>query len=69
MEPKTGRKRPPITGGPAGYTIPEAGAMVGLKPLSAYQAAQAGFIPYIEVGKRRKIVPKKLWDAKLGIEE
>jgi hypothetical protein len=43
--------------------------MVGLKPLSAYQAAQAGFIPYIEVGKRRKIVPKKLWDAKLGIIE
>jgi hypothetical protein len=40
--------------------------MVGLSRAGAYQAAQRGEIPTIGFGKRR-IVPARLWLAKLGI--
>jgi hypothetical protein len=52
----------------AAYSIPEAGAMVGLSRNGAYDAANRGEIPVLEFG-RKKVVPKAIWDRKLGIEE
>jgi|SRR6516165_7528598 hypothetical protein len=63
-----GRNKRPMTGGTAGYTIPEAGAQVGLSRNGSYDAAARGEIPYIEFGKK-KIVPRALWDRKLGLDE
>jgi hypothetical protein len=70
MKPKEkgpGRNKRPMTGGKAGYTIPEAGAMVGLSRNGSYDAAARKEIPYLEFG-RKKIVPKAVWDQKLGLE-
>ncbi len=44
------------------YTVPEAGAMIGLKRNTAYDAAKRGDIPTIKVGGLLR-VPRKLWDA------
>jgi hypothetical protein len=69
MEQVKRKPRKPLSGGDFGYTIPQAGAMVGLSPLRSYEAAKQGFIPTVELGGRRKIVPKRAWNLKLGIEE
>jgi hypothetical protein len=61
-----GRNKKPMTGGSAGYTIPQAGAMVGLSRNGSYDAAIRGQIPTVELG-RKKIVPRAIWDRKLGI--
>jgi hypothetical protein len=61
------RKKRPMSGGAAGYTIPEAGEMVGLSRNGSYDAAARGEIPFIQFG-HKKIVPKAVWDRKLGIE-
>jgi hypothetical protein len=50
----------------ATYSIPEAGAMVGLSRGGSYDAAKRKEIPVLEFG-RRKVVPKALWHQKLGI--
>jgi hypothetical protein len=50
------------------YTIPQAGAMVGLSRNGSYDAARRGEIPVMEFG-RKKIVRKAVWDRKLGIEQ
>jgi hypothetical protein len=52
--------------GPAAYTVPEAGAMIGLSRNGAYDAANRGEIPVLKFG-RKKIVPKAIWDQKLGL--
>jgi hypothetical protein len=57
---------PPPNLGALAYSIPVAGAMVGLGRAGSYQAAERGEIPTVEFGRRR-IVPAKLWLAKLGI--
>lgn len=44
------------------YTVPEAGAMIGLKKNTAYEAAKRGQIPTIRIGGLLR-VPRKLWDA------
>jgi hypothetical protein len=50
----------------AGYSIPEAGAMVGLSRNGSYDAARRGEIPFLEFGSK-KIVPKAIWHRKLGL--
>jgi hypothetical protein len=50
----------------AAYSIPDAGAMVGLSRNGSYDAARRGEIPVLSFG-RKKIVPKAVWDRKLGI--
>jgi hypothetical protein len=50
----------------AAYSIPEAGAMVGLSRNGSYDAARRKEIPVLAFG-RKKIVPKALWHQKLGI--
>jgi hypothetical protein len=50
----------------AAYSIPEAGAMVGLSRGGSYDAAKRKEIPVLEFG-RRKVVPKAVWDRKLGL--
>jgi hypothetical protein len=46
------------------YDIPEAGGMAGLARSASYRAARDGYIPTIDLGKR-KVVPKELWDRRL----
>jgi hypothetical protein len=48
------------------YSIPEAGAMVGLSRNGSYDAARREEIPVLAFGRKR-IVPKALWHRKLGI--
>jgi hypothetical protein len=62
----TGRK-PPSERGTHAYSIPQAGRMIGLSRAASYEAAKRGEIPTQEYGGR-KIVPKALWDRRLGIE-
>lgn len=49
------------------YSIPEAGAMAGLSRNGAYDAAKRGEIPVLKFG-RKHVVPKAVWDRKLGLE-
>ena len=49
------------------FTVPEAGAMVGLTRNAAYAAAKRGEIPVLDFGSR-KIVPRALWLRKLGVD-
>jgi excisionase family DNA binding protein len=44
------------------YTVPEAGAMLGLNKSASYAAAARGDIPTIRLGKLLK-VPKKMLHA------
>jgi hypothetical protein len=60
------RKRRDTRGLAAAYSIPEAGAMIGLSRNGSYDAAQRKEIPVLAFG-RKKIVPKALWHQKLGI--
>jgi hypothetical protein len=52
--------------GPFAYTVPQAGAMIGLSRNGSYLAAAAGDIPTERAG-RLLYVPKARWDAKLGL--
>jgi hypothetical protein len=60
------KKRQVETAESAAYSIPQAGAMVGLSRNGAYDAARRGEIPVIKFG-RKKIVPKAVWDRMLGL--
>jgi hypothetical protein len=60
------KKRQIETAESAAYSIPQAGAMVGLSRSGAYDAARRGEMPILEFG-RKKIVPKAVWDRMLGI--
>jgi hypothetical protein len=40
-----------------GYDIVEVGRRMGIGRNQAYEAAKAGTIPTVQVGKKRKIVP------------
>jgi hypothetical protein len=64
---KTSEERPKKSAG-AAYSIPEAGAMIGLSRNGSYDAARRGEIPVLNFGKR-KIVPKAIWDRKLGLTQ
>jgi hypothetical protein len=57
---------PPPDLGALAYSIPAAGAMVGLGRAGSYAAAERGEIPTKEFGAR-KIVPAKIWLAMLGL--
>jgi hypothetical protein len=59
-----GKKRPAS----AGYSVPEAGAMVGLSRNGSYEAARRGEIPVLKFGSKR-VVPKAVWDRKLGLTQ
>ncbi len=63
---KRGKKRAK-TRGNFGYSVPEAGAMIGLGRNASYEAAKRGEIPVMEFGVL-KIVPRIPWLRKLGIE-
>jgi hypothetical protein len=54
--------------GVLGFTVPEAGKMVGLSVGSAYKAAHAGEIPTVKIGALL-IVPRAAWLRKLGVED
>jgi hypothetical protein len=62
------KKKQVETAQSAAYSIPDAGAMVGLSRNGSYDAARRGEIPVLEFG-RKKVVPKALWDRKLGISK
>ena len=47
-------------------SIPEAGAMFGLKKFASYEAAKRGQFPTIQIG-RRKLVPIAALEEKLGL--
>ena len=61
------KNKPPKKRGAFGFSVPEAGAMIGLGRNASYEAAKNGQIPVIEVGSL-KIVPRILWLRKLGVE-
>jgi hypothetical protein len=67
MDPEVTGRKPPSERGTHAYSIPQAGRMIGLSRAASYAAARKGEIPTQEYGGR-KIVPKILWDRKLGIE-
>jgi hypothetical protein len=62
---KTTEERPKKSAS-AAYSIPEAGAMIGLSRNGSYDAAKRGEIPFIKFGSRL-VVPKAVWDKKLGL--
>ena len=64
---KVGRPKPMRPRGTYGFSVPEAGAMVGLGRNASYQAARSGEIPTIKIGGI-SIVPAAAWLKKLGIE-
>ena len=43
------------------YTVPEAGALLGLNRNASYDAAKCGDIPTVRLGKKRLRVPKALF--------
>jgi hypothetical protein len=59
---------PPSERGTLAYSVPQAGAMVGLSRNASYEAAKRGEIPTIPFGSRL-IVPRVPWLRKLGIED
>ncbi len=76
---KVGPRRRRRVGPPASergslaFSIPQAGAMIGLSRAKSYAEAKAGRIPTIEFSepghRGRKIVPKALWLKRLGVVE
>jgi hypothetical protein len=48
-------------------TIEAAGRMAGMSKSAAYRAVKAGLIPVLGEGRNR-IVPRLIWEAKLGIK-
>jgi hypothetical protein len=67
-ESKRSKKKTPKKRGEFGFSVPEAGAMIGLGRNASYEAAKNGEIPTMEFGSL-KIVPRIPWLRKLGIEE
>jgi hypothetical protein len=63
---KKSQKHPSEQGTHA-YSVPQAGRMIGLSRGASYAAAKVGQIPTERFGDRL-IVPKAVWDRKLGIE-
>lgn len=64
---KTTRNRTPRSRGEFGFSVPEAGRMIGLSVNSAYEAARRGEIPTVKIGNLL-IVPKRPWLKMLGAE-
>lgn len=62
------RTRLPKSRGKFGFSVPEAGAMIGLSVNPSYQAAKAGQIPTVKIGGLL-IVPRAIWLKKLGVEK
>jgi hypothetical protein len=48
-------------------TVEAAGAMAGMSKSAAYRAVKAGLIPVLGEGRNR-IVPRLIWEEKLGIK-
>jgi hypothetical protein len=63
--PRTELLKPPC--GELGFSVPEAGAMVGLSKNSSYAAAKRGDIPTVRIGGLL-IVPRAIWLKKLGLD-
>jgi hypothetical protein len=61
------RTKLPRSRGEFGFSVPEAGAMIGLSVNPSYEAARRGEIPTVKIGGLL-IVPKALWLRKLGVE-
>lgn len=61
---RTGMPRPR---GEFGFTVPEAGRMIGLSTGSSYKAARNGEIPTVRIGSLL-VVPRAAWLRKLGVE-
>jgi hypothetical protein len=59
---------PPSERGTLAFSVPQAGAMVGLSRNASYEAAKRGEIPTIPFGSRL-IVPRVVWLRKLGIAD
>jgi hypothetical protein len=59
-------QKPPRSRGEYGFSVPEAGAMVGLSLNSSYEAAKRGDIPTLKMGGVR-IVPRLIWLRMLGV--
>jgi hypothetical protein len=59
-------KKAPKTRGKFGFSVPAAGAMVGLGRNASYEAAKNGEIPTIPFG-RLLVVPRIPWLRKLGV--
>jgi hypothetical protein len=67
-KPQKPKTRKPRDRGPHGFSIPVAGAMVGLGRNASYAAAARGEIPTIPFGAL-KIVPAKPWLRKIGADD
>lgn len=63
---RPGKKRRTRGQGPFAYTVPVAGAMIGLSRSASYRAVHLKQIPAVEINGGW-IVPKLRWDAMLGI--
>jgi hypothetical protein len=48
-------------------TVEAAGAMAGMSKSAAYRAVKSGLIPVLGEGRNR-IVPRLIWEEKLGIK-
>jgi hypothetical protein len=60
--------RMPRPRGEFGFSVPEAGRMIGLSVNSSYAAAKKGDIPTVRIGALL-VVPRALWLRKLGIDD
>ncbi len=47
------------------YSIPVAGALIGLKRTQSYSAVEQGLIPTEKHGRKLLLVPKGLWDRQV----
>jgi hypothetical protein len=47
------------------YTIPVAGAQIGLGRTQSYDAAKEGLIPVEKVSEKLQLVPKRPWDQQV----
>ena len=47
------------------YTVPDAGAQVGLGRTMSYEAAEQGLIPVERVSDKLLLVPRKSWDRQV----
>ena len=62
------RKSKPISRGPYGLSVPEAGKMIGLGKNASYEAAKNKQIPVLQIGGR-KIVPRGTWLKQIGADD
>ena len=68
-KPRRGKsKSKPISRGPYGLSVPEAGKLIGLGKNAAYAAAASGQIPVLQIGGR-KIVPRGTWLKQIGADD